>query len=291
MKILLTGANGQLGSELQRHFAKSTHDVVACSSSDLDITDRQQTIRVIREAMPDAIVHGGAFTNVDACETGPERAYAVNAIGSRNVAEAAATINARVAYISSDYVFDGAGTGPNGGGAYTEWDATGPISHYGRSKLGGEAEVQALLGPKATIIRASWVVGEFGNNFLKTMLRLANDPEGKPLTVVDDQRGCPTFTRDLVQAIDALLQGDFPGIFHVSNDGPVSWCGFATAIFSAAGADASRVQPIPTSALMPARPAPRPAFSILENAALRSVGIPPLPHWHDSMISAISALK
>lgn len=291
MKILLTGANGQLGTELQRHFANSSHEIVACSSADLNVADRSQTLRVIRDARPEAIVHGAAFTNVDGCETDPAKAYAVNAIGTRNVAEAASSINARVAYISSDYVFNGAGTGPNGGGAYTEWDVTGPISHYGRSKLGGETEVQAILGPKATVIRASWVVGEFGNNFLKTMLRLANDPEGKPLTVVDDQRGCPTFTRDLAQAIEGLLTEDLPGVFHVSNAGPVSWCEFAKEIFAGAGADASRVQAIPTSALLPARPAPRPAFSILENAALRAVGLPPLPHWHDSMVSTISALK
>ena len=204
---------------------------------------------------------------------------------------AAALVGARLLYVSSDYVFDGRGTGPDGGGAYTEWDATGPISHYGRSKLGGEHEVAAVLGPAATIVRASWVVGRYGANFLKTMLRLANDPEEKPVTVIDDQRGCPTFTADLAVVMRRLAVSRLPGLFHVSNEGPVSWCEFASAIFRAAGADAARVVAIASADLRPVRPAPRPAFSILDNAAIRGSGLVPMPSWEGALHDAVAALR
>lgn len=291
MRVLITGGRGQLGTEFAAVCDSAGDDVVLCAHSDLDVSDRESALQVVGAVHPDVVIHAGAWTNVDGCEEDPSRAYLVNALGSRHMAEAAALVGARLLYVSSDYVFDGRGTGPDGGGAYTEWDATGPISHYGRSKLGGEHEVAAVLGPAATIVRASWVVGRYGANFLKTMLRLANDPEEKPVTVVDDQRGCPTFTADLAVVMRRLAVSRLPGLFHVSNEGPVSWCEFASAIFRAAGADAARVVAIASADLRPVRPAPRPAFSILDNAAIRGSGLVPMPSWEGALHDAVAALR
>lgn len=291
MRVLITGGGGQLGTELAGVCDAAGDDVILCAHGDLDVTSRESALQVIGTVCPDVVMHGGAWTNVDGCETDPQRAYLVNALGSRHVAEAAALAGSRVLYVSSDYVFDGRGSGPQGGGAYTEWDPTGPISHYGRSKLGGENEVTAILGPAATIVRASWVCGRYGANFVKTMLRLAGDPDGKAVTVVDDQLGCPTFTADLAIVMRRLAVSRMPGLFHVSNAGPVTWHAFAQAIFAAAGADVARVVPIPSTELLPARPAPRPAFSVLDNAALRGSGLQPMPPWEASLRATVDALR
>ncbi len=291
MKVLVTGGNGQLGTELGFVLGAAGDDVLLASSTDLDVCDRDLVHQVVGAVGPEVIIHGGAWTNVDGCELEPERAYHVNALGSRHVAEAAARAGARVLYLSTDYVFDGLGSGHNGGGAYNEWDATAPVSHYGRSKLGGEHEVQSMLGPDATIVRASWVVGRFGSNFVKTMLRIGADPTKDVVTVVDDQRGCPTFTADLAPMLRRLAVARLPGVFHVSNEGPVSWCEFAREIFVAAGYDGARIVAIPTSELQPVRPAPRPAVSILDNAALRGSGLAPMPEWRASLRAVVAALK
>ena len=291
MRVLITGGRGQLGTELAAVCDAAGDEVILCAHSDLDVSDRESALQVVGAVRPDVVVHAGAWTNVDGCETDPQRAYLVNALGSRHVAEAAALTGARLLYVSSDYVFDGRGSGPEGGGAYTEWDATGPISHYGRSKLGGEHEVMSVLGPAATIVRASWVCGRHGANFVKSMLRLANDPQAKPVTVVDDQLGCPTFTADLAVVMRRLAISRMPGLFHVSNSGPVTWFAFAQAIFEAAGAEASRVIPVATVDLLPARPAARPAFSVLDNAALRGSGLAPMPSWEHALHDTVDALR
>jgi dTDP-4-dehydrorhamnose reductase len=239
------------------------------------------------------VLHTAAWTNVDGCETDPDRAYLVNAMGTRNVAEAARLVGARVVGVSTDYVFDGRGTGPSGGGAYNEWDATGPISHYGRSKLGGEHELIDLLGPDATVVRTSWVCGEHGSNFVKTMLRLAVEGAGeqRPVTVVDDQHGTPTFTPDLAATIRLLALHRMPGRFHVSNAGPTTWFEVARAVFAAAGQPPERVRPVTTAQLLPARPAPRPAWSVLDNAGLRAVGLPALGDWHEPLERLVATLR
>ena len=289
MRALVTGANGQLGLEVARVWGAAGDELMLCAHSDLDVADREATLQAIGASQPDVVLHLGAWTNVDGCETDPARAYASNAIGSRNVAEASALIGARVVYVSTDYVFDGRGNGSGPAGGYTEWDATGPVSHYGRSKLGGEQETRSILGPAATVVRTSWVCGEFGNNFVKTMLRLALDPAAKPVTVVDDQRGCPTFTADLAVTLRQLAVGRYPGVFHASNEGALTWCGFARAIFEAAGANSDRVTPISSDQLVPVRPAPRPAFSVLDNAALRGVGLAALPPWQPALEQCVRA--
>lgn len=290
MRLLVTGATGQLGTELMAVCGAAGDEVHGLSSSDLDVADRERVLRVIGAIAPDVVVHAGAWTDVDGCEGDPERALRVNALGTRHVAEAASLVGSRVLYVSSDYVFDGRGAGPDGGRPYTEWDPTGPISSYGRSKLGGEHEVLGLLGTDATVVRASWVCGRYGANFVKTMLRLAADPDRREITVVDDQHGCPTFTADLAPVLRRLALSRLPGVFHVSNEGPVTWCGFAKAIFTAAGHDASRVVPIPTSELRPARPAPRPSFSVLDHVALRGSGLPAMPHWDAALAATVAAL-
>ena len=270
MRVLITGAGGQLGHDLLRAF--TGHEVVGTTHGQLDVADRDAVLATITELRPDAVVHAGAWTDVDGCETDPDRAFRVNALGTRHVVEGARLAGARVCYLSTDYVFDGTGDRP-----WVEWDAPAPLSVYGRSKLGGERE----LDPGATVVRTSWVCGAHGRNFVKTILRAA--AERDELTVVDDQHGCPTFTSDLAGAIVRLVVARLPGTFHVTNQGATTWFDFARAIVAAAGFDPAKVRPIATADLHPPRPAPRPANSVLDNAALRLSGIPLLPDWHEPL--------
>jgi dTDP-4-dehydrorhamnose reductase len=264
MKVLITGADGQLGRDLIPAF--DGWDVIGTDQADLDVAHRDSVLSAAVGVQPDAIVHCAAWTAVDACESEPDRAFLVNAIGTRHVAEAARLVGAHLCYLSTDYVFDGQATSP-----YTEWDTTNPQSVYGRSKLGGEAE----LGASDTIVRTSWLCGREGPNFVKTMLGLAA-ADGE-ITVVDDQHGCPTFTPDLARMIRRLVAGRLPGTFHVTNQGATTWFELARRIFALAGKDPTRVRPVATTDLVPRRPAPRPAYSVLDNAALRLSDIPLLP--------------
>lgn len=272
MRVLVTGAAGQLGRDMVDACSAAGDDVVACDHATLDVGDRDRVLQVVHAAAPEAIVHAGAWTNVDGCETEPDQAYRVNALGTRHVAEAARLAGAHLCYVSTDYVFDGTADRP-----YREWDATNPVSVYGRSKLAGEA----VLGPGDAVVRTSWVCGRHGRNFVKTILGRAAG--GHPLTVVDDQHGCPTFTEDLAAMIRTLLVARLPGVFHVTNQGPTTWYQFARDAVEAAGFDPSLVSPIPTSAMQPPRPAPRPAYSVLDNAALRLSGLPLLADHHEPL--------
>ena len=267
MKVVVTGAGGQLGTDLIG--AMSGWDVVPFARDQMDVGDRDQVLQAITTVEPDAIVHAGAWTAVDACESDPDRAFRVNALGSRHIAEAARLVGSHVLYVSTDYVFDGTAETP-----YTEWDEPNPQSVYGRSKLAGEREVLAQL-PSAAVVRTSWVCGAHGQNMVKTILRLAG--ENDRLSFVNDQRGCPTFTEDLASMIRRLVISRLPGVFHVTNQGPTTWFDLARAVLAAAGEDPERVSPV-TTAEFP-RPAPRPAFSVLDNAALRLQGIPLLDPW------------
>jgi dTDP-4-dehydrorhamnose reductase len=272
MRVLVTGAGGQLGREVVDLCTAAGDQVVACDHAGLDVSDRDQVLQVVAAAAPDAVVHAGAWTNVDGCEADPDHAYAVNALGTRHVAEAARLVGARICYVSTDYVFDGTGVRP-----YHEWDAVNPLSVYGRSKLGGEA----ALGPEDTVVRTSWVCGRHGRNFVKTILSRAT--EGRQLTVVDDQYGCPTFTEDLAEMIRRLVVARLPGLFHVTNQGPTTWYRFARDVVEAAGLDVGLVTPITTADMQPPRPATRPANSVLDNAALRLSGVPLLPDHHEPL--------
>jgi dTDP-4-dehydrorhamnose reductase len=279
-RLLITGAGGQLGHDLVAAFADTSFAVTGRSHEQLDVSDRDAVLQAITALQPDAIVHAGAWTNVDGCELEPERAWAVNALGTRHVADGARRVGAHVVYVSTDYVFDGTLDRP-----YNEWDTPNPLSMYGRSKLGGERE----LDPGSTIVRTSWVCGRHGHNFVRTMLRLAGTGDGE-LKVVADQRGCPTFTPDLAAVIRHLTVAQLPGVFHATNDGAVSWHEFAQAILRAAGSDPARVVPITTAQLDPPRAAPRPANSVLDNAALRLGGLPRPGDWHDSLERLVKEL-
>ena len=272
MRVLVTGAAGQLGREVVDICTAAGDDVIACDLATMDVSDRDQVLQVVVAAAPEAVVHAGAWTNVDGCETDPDRAYAVNALGTRHVAEAARMVGARVCYVSTDYVFDGTGVRP-----YHEWDATNPLSVYGRSKLAGEN----VLRPDDTVVRTSWVCGRHGRNFVKTILGRA--AQGQSLTIVDDQHGCPTFAEDLAGMIRTLVVARLPGVFHVTNQGATTWYRFARDAVAAAGFDVELVTPVSTAEMQPPRPAPRPAYGVLDNAALRLSGVPLLADHHEPL--------
>ena len=266
-------ATGRLG-------LRSPCDVIAADHARLDVADRGAVLGVVEGVRPHVVVHAAAWTAVDACEGDPDRALAVNALGTRHVAEAARRFGAHVVYVSTDYVFDGTSTRP-----YVEWDQTNPMSVYGRSKLGGELE----LDPGSTVVRTSWVCGAHGANMVRTVLRLAAQPG--PLRFVDDQRGSPTFTADLAGVLAVLATDRLPGTFHVTNSGVTSWYGFAREVLAGAGHDPDRVEPIATAELDPPRPAPRPANSVLDNAALRLMGMAPLPDWRDALARLLATTE
>lgn len=280
LRILVTGAGGQLGTDLVR--LAGHHEMIAATSAMLDVGDRDSALAAITTTAPDLIIHAAAWTAVDACESDPERAFRVNAFGSRNVAEGARLTGAHLVAVSTDYVFDGSKREP-----YLEWDTPRPLSVYGRSKLAGEHEVMAAV-PGATIARTAWVCGANGANMLKTVLRLAEGEGG--LKFVDDQRGCPTFTEDLAGMLLRLGVARRPGIFHVTNQGATTWFGFARDVLAAAGKDPERVAAITTAELQPPRPAHRPANSVLDNAALRMSGVPLLPDYHEPLERTVKGL-
>ena len=305
LRVLLTGGNGQLGRDLTSVLAGAvpdggrsgpggilppvddrTFDVLSTDIDTLDVVDRTAVLAAVDSFRPDIVLHGGAFTAVDACESEPDTAFAVNALGTRNVAEAAGSVGAHLVYVSTDYVFDGTLDRP-----YVEWDRPNPQSVYGRSKLGGETEVQAVAGPPATVVRTAWVSGAHGANMVKTVLRLGRSDPAGILRFVDDQHGCPTFTADLATALVRLALDRRPGTFHVTNQGETTWFGFARATLEAAGLDSGRVEPIATSELDPPRPAPRPANSRLDNSALRLSGLPTLPEWTDALDRLVAVLS
>jgi dTDP-4-dehydrorhamnose reductase len=280
MRILVTGANGQLGTDLMALLGQADHhEVLGLDLPDHDLTDRDHVLAVITQWRPDAVVHGAAMTAVDLCETEVELAHRVNCLATRFVADGARRVGAHVVYVSTDYVFDGTKDSP-----YLEWDRPNPQSVYGRTKWGGETEID----PGWAIARTSWVCGEHGQNMVKTLLRLAaGDGE---VRFVDDQRGRPTFTSDLAPMVAKLAVERVPGVFHTTNQGAVSWYEFAREVFAAAGADPERVSPISTDQLDPPRPAPRPANSVLDDLAWRGHGFRPSRDFREPLAELVRAL-
>ena len=279
MRVLITGSKGQLGTDLVRTCTEAGDDVLACSRAELDLTDRDSVLGAITSARPEVVLNAGAWTAVDACESDPDRAYRTNAMGVRWVTEAARLTGSHVVHVSTDYVFDGTKAEP-----YHEWDEPNPQSVYGRSKLGGEREAD----PSHTIVRTSWVCGAHGPNMVKTVLALLDQPE---LAFVDDQRGCPSFTADLAPMVRRLAVARMAGTYHVTNQGPTTWYGFVRDILEVAGSDPAKVRPIATAELDPPRAAPRPANSVLDNAALRHSGLPLLPHYRDALDRLVRDLR
>ena len=279
MQILITGANGQLGHELVRASIASGHEVVATSHETLDITDKLAVDAAIMAARPDVVIHAAAWTAVDACESDPDKAMLVNGTATKYIADAARAVGAHVVYFSTDYVFDGSKTSP-----YDESDTPNPQSVYGSSKLEGER----ALGPNDAIVRISWVCGFYGSNMVKTILRLAEQPQ---LKFVDDQIGNPTFADDAAEMIVRIATEKRSGIWHVTNQGDVSWYEFAREVLMAAGFDADKVAPIKTHELQPPRPAKRPFNSVLNNASLKSAGIELLPNFRVPLARLVSQIQ
>ena len=277
VRVLVTGADGQLGQDVVRAF--DGHDTVGAGRDRLDVAERDAVMQACGEIAPDVVVHTAAWTDVDGCERDPVRAFHVNALGTRNVVEGARLVGARVCYVSTDYVFEG--TSPN---PYTEWDETRPLSAYGRSKLAGERE----LDPGSLIVRTSWLSGIGGRNMVKAILQL--DAERDDLTFVDDQRGHPSFTADVALMIRRLVVDRRSGVFHVTNQGEATWYQFARDVLDVAGRNPDKVRPVSTADLVPARPAPRPANSVLDNAALRLEGLPLLPHYREPLERMVKEL-
>ncbi|CAI1992728.1 dTDP-4-dehydrorhamnose reductase [Serratia entomophila] len=284
MKVLLTGSKGQLGScfcdRLPAGWA-----VLATDSDSLDITDLARVKQVVADYRPDAIVNAAAYTAVDKAETENELAARINEQGPKNLAQAAAEAGCRLIHVSTDYVFDGQAKAP-----YREADVTNPLGVYGKTKLDGEIAV-AGAHPEAIIIRTAWVFSEYGNNFVKTMLRLAKDRD--VLGIVADQRGCPTYAGDIAQAIIDLLQRRAEGgVYHFCGDKEVSWSEFAEAIFAAAMAQgllekSPQVNGITTEQYP--TPAKRPAYSSLDCEKIKTCRIAP-SDWQQALKNIMPAL-
>lgn len=257
-RILITGSNGQLGRAINRKYeADSRYELVNTDVGELDITSVDAVLQMVDQVKPDIIINCAAHTNVNLCESDWDNAYRINAIGPRNLSIAATRMNARMVHVSTDYVFDGSASSP-----YTEFDATNPCGAYGKTKLEGENFVKQFA-KEFYIIRTAWLYGD-GNNFVKTMLRLAETNE--TVSVVRDQFGTPTSARVLTDMIAALIETDNFGTFHGTCEGACSWADFAEEIFRLAGRT-TRVNRITTEEYP--TPAKRPAYSVLENYMLK----------------------
>jgi len=253
MKVLVFGARGMLGKDLVPALSVK-HQVLARDIEDLDIADQQRVQKEIETLRPQVVVNAAAYTDVDGCEAKRELAFSVNAEGARNIAAGCAASNARMIHLSTDYVFDGTSSAP-----YREEDPPNPLNVYGASKLQGERQIREVL-ENHLIIRTEWLFGRHGKNFVDTILRLAAQQE--ELRVVNDQRGAPTFTKDLSWAIEKLLEKEVKGILHITNSGSCTWYEFARQILIEKKIDHVSIVPISSAALT--RPAERPANSVFD---------------------------
>ena len=269
VKILVTGANGQLGKEIAKQGLE--HELILTDYDTLNIADGQAVSAVMREVRPQAVIHCAAYTNVDGAEADFDGAFRVNVVGSQNMSAACLEVGARMVYVSTDYVFDGNSQKP-----YREYDPVNPQSVYGLTKWHGEEMVRRILG-RHYIVRTAWLYGE-GNNFVRTMLNLAAKQD--TLRVVNDQVGTPTSTVDLAKVIFRLLGSDAYGTYHASCQGQCSWFEFACEIFRQAGKD---IKVIPVSTAEFLRPAKRPAHAVLDNHMLRMTVGDPMRSWQEAL--------
>ena len=277
MRWLVIGANGQLGHDLLEVL---DGDVVGMDLPEIDITDPESVAAALAATRPDVVVNAAAYTAVDAAEEHEDVALRVNGEGPAVLASAVAELpGLRLVQISTDYVFDGTATAP-----YPEDASIAPASAYGRTKAAGEVAVLDTLPDRGFVVRTAWLYGVNGANFVKTMLRLSGSKE--TLDVVDDQRGQPTWSRDLALQVGALIAADAPaGVYHGTSSGDTTWCGFTKAIFAGAGLDPDRVHPTTTDKFP--RPAPRPAYSVLGHDRWAAVGLDPIRNWEDALAEAL----
>ena len=292
---MVTGAAGALGTDLVRVLARAGDDRVRALGRDrLDVADRAAVHDAVAnwvataraeadgERRPPVLINAAAFTAVDRAEIEPEArvaAWAANADGPGHLAEACARFGARLVHVSTDYVFDGTADRP-----YEPGDPVAPRSVYGAGKLAGEQRVRAALPEAHHVVRTSWVYGDVGANFVRTMARLAS--EGGEVDVVDDQHGCPTWSADLAAGLVELGRSRVPaGTLHAAGAGETTWCGLARSVFTARGDDPGRVRPCTTDRFP--RPARRPSYSVLSGAAWRHAGLSPLPDWRRSLGAAL----
>jgi dTDP-4-dehydrorhamnose reductase len=280
MKILVTGSNGQLGSELiSRYLDRPMDQVFAGDLPDLDITSEESVAQVFANIAPDLVINCAAWTAVDAAEENERAAYAVNAEGPAILAQNCARVGARLVQISTDYVFAGDATEP-----YQENDHAEPVTAYGRTKLAGEKYVQELLPENHVIIRTAWLYSPHGHNFVKTIIRA--QAERETLRVVTDQVGQPTSASDLADQIVELLDTfTGVGVFHGTNSGVTSWFEFARAIMAEIGEDPERILPTDSSSYV--QRAPRPPYSVLGHQAWMSVGMQPMRDWRSALHAAV----
>lgn len=278
--IIVTGCNGQLGRAINKQLAGNTeYELVNTDVAELDITNIDDVLSLARKVQPYAIINCAAHTGVDACETEADKAYRINAIGPRNLSIAATETKAKLVQVSTDYVFDGFGNKP-----LTEFDKTNPQGMYGATKLAGENFVKEFTN-HYFIIRTAWLYGE-GKNFVKTMLRLSENRD--MVTVVGDQYGTPTSADELAKAICYLLPTENYGLFHGTCEGSCNWAEFAEEIFRLAG-KTTQVKHISTEEF--GAPAPRPAYSVLENYMLKLTTDFRFADWHDAIVEYMKTLN
>ena len=285
MNILVTGANGQLGREMQRLGAVSPNNYIFTDVAELDVTDAGAVLRAAEQTRAEAIVNCAAYTNVERAEEDEATADLLNRLAPANLAAAAAATGATLIHISTDYVFDGTAHLP-----YAEQAPTAPLGVYGRTKLAGEQAVETS-GCSHLILRTAWLYSAFGNNFLKTMLRLTAERES--LSVVFDQIGTPTYAGDLALGIFSVIEGGQlrgnEGLYHFSDEGACSWYDFAVEIAAAAGHDKCRIAPCHT-AEYPSK-APRPAYSVLDKSKFKTTFGIEIPHWRESMLYCLKTMQ
>lgn len=273
MRILVTGARGQLGTDLMNELEKQGLEGVGVDIAEMDITDAKACMDVICGANVDAVIHCAAYTAVDAAEDNVELCRKINGEGTRNVALACKAADVKMMYISTDYVFDGKGTRP-----WEPDDHRDPLNVYGQTKYEGELAIEELLDRYFTV-RIAWVFGVAGNNFIKTMLRLGR--ERGAVSVVDDQVGSPTYTYDLARLLVDMIQTDHYGRYHATNEGMCSWYEFAVEIFRQAGMDQVTVTPVSSTEF--AAKAVRPENSRMSKEKLSDNGFTRLPSWQDAL--------
>ena len=276
--VLITGHKGQLGNALME-LLQPDYRVAGVDLDEMDITKVEEVASSFYLHHPDIVIHTAAWTDVDGCELEPEQAIRVNSLGTQNLVIAAEEFNSVFVYLSTDYVFSGDSTQP-----YLECDNVNPLSWYGKSKLLGEQYVRAMLF-RYFIIRTSWLIGEKGRNFVKIILKLAREKD--ELTVVHDQRGCPTFAIDLAGAVRQLVETPYYGTYHITNAGETTWYDFAARILKEAGMT-TPVRAITSREL--GRPAPRPAYSVLSGMLFRERGFKPLRPWDEALIEYLTTI-